>query len=103
LSDTQREKAERRASKALNRSGFDPEAIDPLYGEVVLKVAVDHLASVLLLQFDDPLPRERTGPITTDELRDRASDREWRCRYPRFRATDATPIAIDPHTDDIPF
>lgn len=111
----EREKAERCASKALHRAGFDPDAIDPLYGEIIWKNEVSHVASWLLLQFDDLLPRERTSPITARELRDREAIRKWRCDHPRCRVDEAwssvivslrspaVPGAIDVSADDIPF
>ncbi len=89
--------AERAASKALERSGYDPAEDNAEYPEIALHIAHMRLAGMLLVQRDDDLPRERAAPITAADLRSRGHERAWRAMADAPR-----PITTE-HDDDIPF
>lgn len=94
----ERLRAERTAGAALYRAGFYDEVADAPYAELQIKAEVEYIADRLILQHDDPLPRERATPVTVAELRERARHRAWLEELARPRPL---PEAIP--DDDIPF
>lgn len=87
------QRAEHHAAAAIERAGIHDEIVaGEDYPELAYRYAVSSVATALLRQRRDLLPRERTAPITAAELRDRM----------RVRAAREAPAAEEDH-DAIPF